>query len=146
VPWARWITPRSRLQAKRFDARFFVARVPPDAVARHDGRETTESAWLRPRDALARYWAREIALAPPQIMTLAHFARHHALAGILEEARARRPFHVQPHVLDDAAGTVLCFPGDAEHPVAARAMPGPLRLAVRSGRFDPEGGFDAFFD
>src|SRR4051812_16921248 len=27
-PWARWITPRSRLQAKRFDARFFVARVP----------------------------------------------------------------------------------------------------------------------
>src|SRR5205807_5643379 len=63
-PWARWITPIGRLQPKRFDARFFVAREPPDAVARHDGHETTEAAWLRPRDALERYWARDIALAP----------------------------------------------------------------------------------
>ena len=144
-PWARWITPVGRLQPKRFDARFFVAREPPDAVARHDGRETTEAAWLRPRDALERYWARDIALAPPQIMTLAHFTRLGDVDGILAEARRRTPLHVQPHVLDEPAGMTLCLPGDPDHPVSTRAMPGPLRLAVRSARFEPEGGFDAFF-
>jgi len=144
-PWARWITPLGRLQPKRFDARFFVAREPPDSVARHDGHETTEAAWLRPRTALERYWAREIALAPPQIMTLAHFARHPRVDGILAEARSRAPFHVQPHVLDDGAGMVLCLPGDPDHPVASRVMPGPLRLAVRDARFEPDGGFEAFF-
>jgi len=145
-PWARWITPVGRLQPKRFDARFFIAREPPDAVARHDGRETTESAWLCPRDALERYWAREIALAPPQIMTLAHFARFGDVDSILAEARSRAPLHVQPHVLDEPQGMTLCLPGDSAHPVAARAMPGPLRLAVRSKRFEPEGGLAAFFD
>jgi len=145
-PWARWITPVGRLQPKRFDARFFVAREPPDAVARHDGHETTEAAWLQPRAALERYWARDIALAPPQIMTLAHFARHATVESILAEARGRVPLHVQPHVLDEPAGMTLCLPGDPEHPVATRAMPGPLRLAVRAARFEPDGGFDAFFD
>jgi 8-oxo-dGTP pyrophosphatase MutT (NUDIX family) len=146
VPWSRWITPLSRLQAKRFDSRFFVARVPADAVARHDGHEATESAWLAPRDALVRYWARAIALAPPQVMTLAHLARHASVASVLDEARARPPFRVQPEVLDEGGAMTLCFPGDAAHPDSACGMPGPTRLAVTKGRFDPEGGFAAFFE
>ena len=31
---------------------------------------------MTPRDALARYWAREFAMAPPQIMSLVQLARH----------------------------------------------------------------------
>ena len=146
VPWSRWITPLSRLQAKRFDSRFFVARAPADAIARHDGHEATESAWLAPRDALERYWARAIALAPPQVMTLAHLARHASVASVLDEGRARPPFRVQPHVLDEGGAMTLCFPGDAAHPVGTGVMPGPTRLAVTKGRFDPEGGFAAFFE
>jgi 8-oxo-dGTP pyrophosphatase MutT (NUDIX family) len=146
VPWSRWITPLSRLQAKRFDSRFFVARAPSDAIARHDGREATESAWLEPRAALERYWARGIALAPPQVMTLAHLARHASVAGVLDEARSRPPFRVQPEVLDEGGRMTLCFPGDSAHPVAERLMPGPTRLAVAKGRYDPEGGFAAFFE
>jgi 8-oxo-dGTP pyrophosphatase MutT (NUDIX family) len=145
VPWARWITPVWRSQPKRFDARFFVARAHADAVALHDGRETVASAWLAPRAALARYWARDIALAPPQVMTLAHFARHASVDALLAEARARPPFVVQPHVVEESDGSTLCFPGDPAHPVAVRAMPGPLRLRARARRFEPDGGFDAFF-
>jgi 8-oxo-dGTP pyrophosphatase MutT (NUDIX family) len=146
VPWSRWITPLSRLQAKRFDSRFFVAHAPEDAIARHDGREATESAWLAPRAALERYWAREIALAPPQVMTLAHLARHASAASVLDEARGRPPFRVQPEVLDEGGPMTLCFPGDAAHSVGERLMPGPTRLAVAKGRYDPEGGFAAFFE
>ena len=32
------------------------------------------------------------------------------------------------------------------HPVRERAMPGPLRLFTRGQRYEPEHGFQAFFD
>lgn len=146
VPWSRWVTPAApQLQAKRFDARFFVARVPPDAVAQHDGHETTEAVWLTSRRALERNWKREISLAPPQIMTLVHMARLGDVRGILEDARNRPPYLIEPVVLQTPEGVRLCYPGDPAHPVAERRMPGPLRLAMREKRYEPLEGFEDFF-
>lgn len=146
VPWSRWITPvASTLQVKRFDARFFVARAPTEAVALHDGHETTEAVWMTARDALERNWQREISLAPPQIMTLLHMARHGDVEAILQDARQRAPFLIEPLVLKTEQGVNLCFPGDASHPVSERRMPGPMRLTIRDKRYEPEGGFDALF-
>ena len=146
LPWTRWITPVTSLQAKRFDTRFFIARAPRDAQARHDGHETTEAVWMRPRDALERYWAGGIALAPPQIMSLVELTPHADVDSALAAAAQRAPPLIQPLVLKIGEGSMLCYPGDAEHPVATRAMPGPLRLAMRNGRFEPVAGFDAFFE
>ncbi|MBT2301953.1 NUDIX hydrolase [Variovorax paradoxus] len=146
VPWSRWVTPTApQLQAKRFDARFFVARLPSDAVALHDGHETTEAVWMTPRDALERNWKREISLAPPQIMTMVHMAMHADVRGILDDARRRAPYLIEPHVLQTPEGVRLCYPGDPAHPVAQRRMPGPLRLAIRDKRYEPLGGFEEFF-
>src|SRR5439155_8169953 len=37
VPWSRWITPAvGGVVRKRFDTRFFLARVPPGQQPRHD--------------------------------------------------------------------------------------------------------------
>lgn len=144
VPWSRWITPERSAQ-KRFDTRFFVARLPEHGVASHDGHETTEAAWLDPRAALRTYWDGGMKLAPPQIMTLAALARHGSVDAVLGAARGRRPPMVQPHILGDGASRVMCYPGDASHPLQQRAMPGPLRLLVRGERFEPREGFDAFF-
>ncbi len=146
APWSRWITPVSSLQAKRFDTRFFVARVPEGALARHDGRETTESAWMRPRQAMERYWAREISLAPPQIMTLIDLSDERDVEGVLAAARSRIPPLVQPVILQSEEGPQLCYPGDPGHEQRERAMRGPLRLAIRNGRYEPENGFEAFFE
>ena len=146
VPWTRWITPRvPSFATKRFDTRFFVAAVPTGQVATHDNRETVESAWLSPRAALTQYWEREIALAPPQIMGLAHLSRHHDVASVLEEARRRPPPLVQPEPFDDDGMRVICYPGDERHTVSERALPGPTRLRHVQGRFEPFGGFDALF-
>jgi 8-oxo-dGTP pyrophosphatase MutT (NUDIX family) len=144
VPWSRWITPPGSLN-KRFDTRFFAARAPADGVARHDGRETTETVWLRPRPALQSYWEGAMPLAPPQIMTLAHLARYDSVDQALADARSRPPALVEPHILFEGDMRVMCYPGDAEHPVAARAMPGPLRLVMRNQRIEPMDGFEAFF-
>jgi len=145
-PWTRWITPRMpSVSSKRFDTRFFIAAMPEGQLAMHDNVEATESAWLQPRTALQQYWSREIELAPPQIMSLAQLARHRTVASALAEAASRPPPVVLPEAFNENVERTICYPGDPGHPVAQRAMPGPLRLHWRNKRFEPEGGFDALF-
>jgi 8-oxo-dGTP pyrophosphatase MutT (NUDIX family) len=146
LPWSRWITPvRPSVMNKRFDTRFFVAAVPGGQVARHDNFETTESIWLSPREALLQYWAGQIELAPPQIMSLAHLARHGAVDSVLAAARDRRPPVIQPESFDDDSGRVICYPGDERHSVRETALPGPTRLFYRNKRFEPASGFEGLF-
>ncbi|MGQ2981600.1 MAG: NUDIX hydrolase, partial [Polaromonas sp.] len=146
LPWSRWITPvRPSVMNKRFDTRFFVAAVPGGQVARHDDFETTESIWLSPREALRQYWSGQIELAPPQIMSLAHLARHSAVASVLAAAQARRPPVIQPESFDDNGERMICYPGDERHSVREQALPGPTRLFYRNKRFEPLCGFDGLF-
>jgi 8-oxo-dGTP pyrophosphatase MutT (NUDIX family) len=146
TPWSRWVTPKMpSISSKRFDTRFFVAALPADQIARHDNVETTDSVWLPPRLALEQYWGREIQLAPPQIMTLAHLSRHSTVASALEAARNTAPPTIAPEPFDDQGERVLCYPGDPRHSIQARAMPGTTRLRYRDKRFEPEDGFAGLF-
>jgi 8-oxo-dGTP pyrophosphatase MutT (NUDIX family) len=146
LPWSRWITPRMpSVTSKRFDTRFFVAAVPPDQEARHDNHEATESVWLRPRAALEQYWNSRIELAPPQIMTLAHLSRFGNVDSVMQGARSSSPPLILPEAFNDGGERVICYPGDARHPVSTRAMPGPTRLSYRNKRFEPAEGFEALF-
>ncbi|SEA83131.1 MULTISPECIES: NUDIX hydrolase [Acidovorax] len=147
APWSRWITPLApTMGTRRFDTRFFVAQAPAGQTARHDDEETTDSVWLAPRKALEQYRDGAIDLAPPQIMSLAHLARHASVASVLSAARSQRPPLILPEPFDHDGVRVLCYPGDAMHPVRERALPGPTRLHYRERRFTPEAGFDALFD
>ncbi len=98
------------------------------------------------RAALEQYREGRIDLAPPQIMSLAHLARHADVASVLAEARSKAPALVQPEPFDDEQGVrVLCYPGDPRHSVPERALPGPTRLRYQGRRFLPGGGFEALF-
>jgi 8-oxo-dGTP pyrophosphatase MutT (NUDIX family) len=146
LPWSRWITPRMpSVSNKRFDTRFFVAAVPADQTAQHDNHEATESVWLAPRAALEQYWRGQIQLAPPQIMSLAHLARHGTVASVLSAARQRPPALIQPEPFDEDGTRVLTYPGDPGHSVRERALPGPTRLYHRNKRFEPDQGFEGLF-
>ena len=46
-----------------------------------------------------------------------------------------------PRIL--AAQGAVAFPGHAQHPVAAMALPGPSFLVYRNERFEPADGFAA---
>lgn len=147
LPWSRWITPRQpAVTNKRFDTRFFVARVGDDQTARHDDFETTDSVWLTPLQALARYAAGEIELVAPQIMSLYELKAHRTVDAALDEARQRPPALIEPHPFDDNGQRILCYPGDARHPVPVRAMRGPTRLLFSGGRFVPLSGMSALLD
>ncbi|HMA06848.1 MAG TPA: NUDIX hydrolase, partial [Ramlibacter sp.] len=147
LPWSRWITPvHSITPGRRFDTRFFVLRAPADQAARHDDHETTDSVWLTPRDALERYWRGEIALVPPQIMSLSHIAGHASVDSILDEARRRGPYLICPAVHEIDGLRVMAYPSDPLHPSGTRVMPGPTRLTIVNGRLEPPGGLAAFFE
>jgi len=145
VPWSRWITPVvPSVTNKRFDTRFFVARVPVDQIARHDDVETTQSVWLKPAEALAQYWNYGIEMAPPQIMTLSHLSRFDSAQEVLARAHMTRPATILPEAFNQDGVRVICYPGDPRHSVTERAMPGPTRLTFRNQRFEPTDGFDAW--
>jgi 8-oxo-dGTP pyrophosphatase MutT (NUDIX family) len=51
VMFARWVTPR--VLRRRYDARFFLAELPPDQVVRPQEGEVTDFVWTTPDGALS---------------------------------------------------------------------------------------------
>ncbi len=144
IPWSRWITPNEpSMMKKRFDARFFIARIPAGQSAVHDGTEATDSIWQSPRSALHAYLNHDMTLAPPQIMTLVALCAHPDTASCLTHALNTPTYCIQPGVIktDDGNRTLL-YPGDPQHEDPTQHMPGPTRLLWKNGHFEPESGFD----
>jgi 8-oxo-dGTP pyrophosphatase MutT (NUDIX family) len=146
APWSRWITPViPNVPRRRFDTRFFVAKMPAGQTAEVADRESTLGRWLGPRAALEMYWQRDIDLAPPQLITLAHLARFATADAAFEAARTTLPRVINPLHIDIDGTRGICYPGDVSHTERERAFPGVSRLAFRNERFEPFDGFEAFF-
>jgi 8-oxo-dGTP pyrophosphatase MutT (NUDIX family) len=147
VPFSRWITPKmASLMTKRFDTRFFLAKNPSLQVAKHDNFEATDSAWMSPREALTRYWNKEIDLAPPQIMSLANLSHFKSVDEALEAVRSRAPSFIRPEPFDEDGVRHLAYPGHPRHSEPEPAMGGPRLLRFLNQRFEPLGGFEAYFE
>jgi 8-oxo-dGTP pyrophosphatase MutT (NUDIX family) len=148
-PFTRWITPlQPAIGRHRFDTLFFLARLPEGQTVlqdTHEGAESTESLWLRPREAMEQYQASRMELVPPQLMGLAQLARHPTVHSAWQEAAARPAPTVLPHTFSVHGVRHMCYPGDPDHPIAERAMPGPTRLRLHEGRFEPLDGFAGWF-
>lgn len=136
VPWSRWITPPVPSQMrKRFDARFFVAALPPGQTASFDGREATEGEWMTARHALRRFRDGGIDLGAPQIMSLLQLTQYRSTAEVLDAARGRRPPLIEPEPFELDGHRVVAYPGDERHSLRERVMIGPTRLHLRNKRF-----------
>ena len=146
-PWSRWVTPVQALfvKTRRFDTRFFIAALPEGQQAVPDAQEAIDGRWFTPRDALTQYWAGQMLLVPPQLMSLVHLAGYGDTATLLADAAVRQPHCVRPEVFDHEGARAIAYPGDPQHPQPDRLMPGPLRLLQRGERMEPAGGFADFF-
>lgn len=147
-PWSRWVTPVQSLflNTRRFDTRFFIAALPEGQQPEPDARESSDGCWFTPREALQRYWDGQMLLVPPQLMSLAHLARHADTAELLAAAAARAPHCVRPEVFDHEGARAIAYPGDPAHPEPGPVMPGPLRLVQRGARMEPAGGLADFLN
>jgi 8-oxo-dGTP pyrophosphatase MutT (NUDIX family) len=114
---AHWITPVG--ERRRFDTRFFVARAPGAQEPLHDDTETIDSRWVRPRDALERNRAGELALLPPTEASLEFLAPFESAGAVLAHAvDMAPPPPILPKARLDRAGRVLgvVLPADPRYP------------------------------
>lgn len=119
--FSRWITPVNA--PRRYDARFFVTRLPPGQEALHDRRETTAAAWFTPAAALARARSGELLLTPPTVRTLEDLSDLGSWPRILAAARGREFPPVLPKVVEIAGRTTILYPGDVAY---EGALPGTV--------------------
>lgn len=135
-PFARWITPTA--EARRYDARFFVAVAPEGQPGAHDESETMASFWASPAKVLERFDAGEVQLAPPTHRTLEILANAHTIAGAIEAAKKACLDPVCPKLIQHEQSLALVLPGDPDHEVREVRVPGRLRFVLRGDRFRPE--------
>ncbi len=132
VCFAHWVTPE--IETRRFDTRFFLARVPDGQEPAHDDRETTESAWMDPEDAVARCRRDEIQLPPPTWTTLRMLSKLSSVDDVMRWAHQRRIVRVQPGLISKETQTMLTLPGDPLFPAIEGFEP------VEETRFILDGG------
>lgn len=111
-----WVTPIG--EQRRFDTRFFLAEAPADQVLEHDDRETVDSLWVRPSEALAMVDEGRLMMMPPTMANLRRLVAHESVAHALEvAATSGRPVCTQPRLRRNADGVVvgISLPGDADY-------------------------------
>lgn len=128
--FAHWITPY--IEKRRFNTRFFVTILPPNQRPLHDAVETTDSLWIRPQDALARYFSNTLQLSPPTIRTLEQLAEFPSAQAVVENARRREPPAILPFIGQIDGITQMLMPGDVDYPEAdpAYALATPVKDGV----------------
>jgi len=111
-----WITPIG--EQRRFDTRFFVAEMPTDQEPVHDDKETVDSLWVRPAEALRMQADGELMMMPPTMVNLRFLEPHvNAAAALAAAAAVEQPPCVLPKIRRDADGRItgVAMPGDADY-------------------------------
>ena len=131
-PFAHWVTPE--IEIRRYDTRFFLARMPEGQTAKHDERETTALEWLTPEAAIARFERRELLLPPPTWTTIRQLASRTSIDNALAWARSRSIVRVMPGFFKNGDDITLTLPGDPLYPtIPGWEVPEETRFVLEDG-------------
>ena len=99
---SHWITPVA--EPRRYDTRFFLARLPEQREVRIDAREMTDAIWITPAAALLRFQAGELPMVFPTVKTLQLLADYPQTADALSAIRNRPITPILPRLIRTAEG------------------------------------------
>ncbi|ABE40337.1 NUDIX hydrolase [Rhodopseudomonas palustris BisB5] len=111
VPYARWITPEKL--PKRFDTWFFLAEAPPEQLGMHDGKESTDSIWLSPNEAIEGGESGRFTLPFPTTRNLIRLGKQLSVRQALEASRGQPIVTVMPILSRDGDKRTLRIPAEA---------------------------------
>ena len=111
VPYAHWITPEG--MPKRFDTWFFLAAAPPEQVGAHDGKESTNSIWVSPREALEGGETGRFKLPFPTTRNLIKLGKQASVKAALDDSRGKSVVTVTPIMTRNNGGRQLRIPLEA---------------------------------
>ncbi len=115
IPFAHWITPRQ--SPKRFDTMFYLAAAPEGQLAGHDHRETVDSVWIRPEDALADAEAGRRTVVIATRLNVAMLGESKTVEEAIEAARTRPIVSVEPGMELTDDGFIFHIPAEAGYGV-----------------------------
>jgi 8-oxo-dGTP pyrophosphatase MutT (NUDIX family) len=131
-PLAHWVTPE--IEIRRYDTRFFLARMPEGQDAKHDEGETTALDWLTPKEAIARFERRELLLPPPTWTTIRQLAPRRSIDDVLAWAKSRPIVRVMPGFFKNGDDVTLTLPGDPLYPtIPGWEIPEETRFVLEDG-------------
>ena len=111
VPYAHWITPEG--MPKRFDTWFFLAATPPEQAGAHDGKESTDSIWVSPREALEGGESGRFKLPFPTTRNLIRLGKQKSVKAVLDDSRGKKVVTVMPVMTRLNGGRQLRIPLEA---------------------------------
>jgi 8-oxo-dGTP pyrophosphatase MutT (NUDIX family) len=126
VPFTRWVPPAS-VAHRRYDTRFYLARMPADAIAGHDGNEATTSHWITAAGALHLADQGDAQVIFPTRRNLERLAQFGSVEALIAHARETPLVTVQPVIRQFEDGHFLCIPEGIGYPVTREALTSALR-------------------
>jgi len=137
LPYARWITPE--LEKKRFDTRFFLARMPKNQHPAHDAIELTDSLWVTPAEALKKQANKEILLMPPTLKIMEELSAYTSVDHLFSAASSRKVRPILPQAFPTETGFGVKLPHDPEYNITAYKQPSrdndPSRIVMVDGKW-----------
>lgn len=85
---ARWVTPLG--PPRRFDARFFITRMPSNQTPIHDDGELVHSKWMSPKEILRQAAAEKMVLMSPTLRMVKNLALFDSAEQVIESAAANQ--------------------------------------------------------
>ncbi len=111
VHYAHWITPD--FMPKRFDTHFYLARVPHEQVAGHDGYENVDSVWINPKQVIADAEAGRRTVIFPTLSNVVKLAQYESVQAAFEGTRRAPVVPIKPWTEKRDDGRYVCIPRDA---------------------------------
>jgi len=131
-PFAHWVTPE--IEIRRYDTRFFLARMPAGQTAKHDESETTALEWWSPKEAIARFERKELLLPPPTWTTIRQLAPRRSVDDVMAWAKTRTIVRVMPGFFKNGEEVTLTLPGDPTFPtIPGWEVPEETRFVLEDG-------------
>ena len=105
IPFAHWITPK--MMSKRFDTYFYLAEAPKDHIGKHDGKESVDSIWISPKQALEDCLTKKRIIIFPTRMNLEKLSKFRTVKEALDEAKKETVITVEPKIEKNKDGVFL---------------------------------------
>jgi 8-oxo-dGTP pyrophosphatase MutT (NUDIX family) len=114
VYFAHWVTPVGR--PKRFDTRFFLARVDDDPVVEPDQKEIVGYRWIAPGDAVEAYEQKTMQMVNATVKNLELLAGFNSVGEARDALRQRPVSAIRPKLVPLPDGGVrILHPWDPEY-------------------------------
>jgi 8-oxo-dGTP pyrophosphatase MutT (NUDIX family) len=117
-PISWWITPEG--ETRRYNTWFFLGLIDEESQVKDHDPEISEAVWIHPQEALQKYEAKEMFLAPPTRTILERMAQTHGLEDFL--SYVDQPLlPIEPFFVEHNQQKLLVLPGDPLHHEQRRA-------------------------